>query len=100
MSIRLTSELMEMANQIIGEDNSDASLSFIADLADTLASTETARTEIERLKQQNTDLETTWRKKYRDRFFSGPSPDEPEPELDPPAKLKTRFEDLFETKKG
>lgn len=100
MSVRLTSELMEMANQIIGEDNSDASLSFIADLADTLASSENARTEIERLRQQNIDTENTWRKKYRDRFFSGPSPDDPEPEPEQLAKPKLTFEDLFETKKG
>lgn len=93
MSVKPISELLESVNSIIGENNDDSTLEFIGDLSDTLNSFKDSENQIETLKREKSELDSSWRKKYRERFFS-PAPAEEEPQNDEPA-LKTKFEDLF-----
>lgn len=98
MSIKMTNELMEQANAIFGENNSDDVLSFLADLSDTLENTKDAQSRISQLEQEKQELDSSWRKKYRDRFFSSGDDNETPPDDPQPEKPKMRFEDLFTTK--
>lgn len=93
MSVKPISELLDSVNSIIGDNNDDSTLEFIGDLSDTLNSFKDSESQIETLKREKSELDSSWRKKYRERFFS-PAPAEEEPPNDEPA-LKTKFEDLF-----
>ena len=96
MAVRTREEIMEKLKTFIGDDTSDETLSFIEDVSDTLGDNN-AQT-IEQLRRENQELETTWRKKYRDAFFNGKS-DEPEDDFEEQKKPKS-FNDLFTFEKG
>ena len=98
--IKSISDLLESAKTVIGENTDDKTLEFIGDLSDTLGSFKDSEEKIRTLEQEKADLDSSWRQKYRDRFFSGPAgqDDEFSPEDDKPTGLKTKFEELFETK--
>ena len=93
MSVKPINDLLSKANDIIGENNDDSVLEFIGDLSDTLKSYQNSEDRINTLEREKTELDNSWRKKYRERFFS-PAPEEDEPPEDEPA-LKTKYEDLF-----
>lgn len=93
MSVKPISDLLSKANDIIGENNDDSVLEFIGDLSDTLNSFKDSEDKISTLEREKTELDNSWRKKYRERFFS-PAPAEDEPPDDEPA-LKTKYEELF-----
>lgn len=93
MSVKPISDLLSKANDIIGENNDDSVLEFIGDLSDTLNSFKDSEDKISTLEREKTELDNSWRKKYRERFFSA-TPDDEEPPDDEPA-LKTKFEELF-----
>ena len=78
MAILTNDELKNRLQTIIGERTDDEALQFVEDVSDTLADHATKLTAYD-------TLDSTWRKKYRDRFFSGgPQPNEPEPQPDVP----------------
>ena len=91
MAVRTRDEIMTQLQTLIGEDTSDETLAFIEDISDTLGN-DNSQT-IADLQRKNEELDASWRKKYRDAFFSG-KPDESFDEDEQPAKPK-RFEDLF-----
>lgn len=92
MAVKTQEELMAQFNEIIGEDNtSDNVLNFMTDFKDTLSNS--GSDTIAALKQQNEDLDKSWRKRYRDAFM-GHKEDVPDEEDDTPPKPR-RFEDLF-----
>lgn len=64
-------DLLAKINERIGEDASDEALSLIEDVTDTLSDFESrvgTNTEDE-WKKKYDELDATWRKKYKDRFF-------------------------------
>ena len=94
MAVRTQEELITQFNTIVGEDDTrDEVLNFMTDMRDTLA--DSGQETIAALRQQITDTDNTWRKRYRDAFM-GNREDVPPDEPDPP-KVKT-FEDLFTVK--
>lgn len=99
MAIRTRDEIMNQLKSFLGDDDTgDETLAFIQDVSDTLGDNNSAQ-RITELETQLEEQDKTWRKKYRDAFFSG-KPDDTLDDDDPPDKPK-RFEDLFTTvKKG
>lgn len=94
MAILTRSDLMAKINGHFGEDNSDAVLSLVEDISDTLESLDNGNSG-ENWKQKYEDNDAAWRKKYRDRFFNGKSDaDDDEPEDNDSKKPRT-FEELF-----
>ena len=93
MSVKPINDLLTKANDIIGENNDDSVLEFIGDLSDTLKSFQDSEDKINTLEREKTELDNSWRKKYRERFFSPAPAEEDDPEDEP--ALKTKYEDLF-----
>lgn len=90
MAVRTRDELISQFNSIVGEeDTRDEVLSFMEDMRDTF--NENGAETIANLKQQVSDIDSSWRKKYRDAFLGHKEeiPDEDEP--DEPKS----FDDLF-----
>ena len=72
MSVLNRDEFFNRVHQRVGTDNSDEAIKFIEDMSDTFNSLE------ERANGDGTDwekkyheLDESWKKKYRHRFFSG-----------------------------
>ena len=98
MAVKSREEIMVQLNQIIGENNDDVTLTFIGDLTDTISDYETRLGDTTNWKEKYETNDAEWRKKYRERFFSGEGNPEPEPEPDPPDNdKKLTFESLFKT---
>lgn len=89
MAVRTKDELMTSLKDFLGDNTSDEAISLVQDISDTLA--ESNAETVEQLRQQITDQDNAWRKKYRDRFFSAP---EKEDEEEPPKRPRT-FDELF-----
>jgi len=72
MAIVTQEELLKQANEVIGENPTDAALALLENIADTVgnnsASAESAK-KIEELENKVKTVEAEWRKKYRDRFL-------------------------------
>lgn len=108
MAIRSRDELLELIRGRIGEDTSDEALAFIEDFSDTLTDYEDRISAAGDWKTKYDELDASWRKKYRDRFYSGTSgedeggPDRsgalPDDGIDETKALT--YEALFETKEG
>lgn len=93
MAVRTRDELMSTIKDYLGEDTSDAALSLVQDISDTLGDSN-AQT-VADLRQQLKDQDENWRKKYRDTFFSGtPEKDDDDP---PEPKKPRTFAELFKT---
>lgn len=104
MAVVSKEDLMERIKARLGEDTSDEALTLIEDFTDTFSDYESRSGED--WKSKYDELDSTWRKKYRDRFFqtSGDKdtnreevvPDN-EDDLKDESKEKS-FEDLFKKK--
>lgn len=75
MAVKSYEDLMENLNTILGERNDDESLEFIQDMTDTFKDMDSKRGDY--TKQQYDELDASWRKRYRERFFSGSANDTP-----------------------
>lgn len=93
MAVKTREELMSSIKNYLGEDTSDEALSLVQDISDTLGDSN-AQT-VADLRQQLKDQDETWRKKYRDTFFSG-TPDKDGDDPPEPNKPRT-FAELFKT---
>lgn len=76
MAVKTNEELMEQLKTKLGEDTSDDALSLMTDLRDTLQD----RSAGEDWHQKYDQLDSDWRKKYRDAFFNGTGGGDKEPE--------------------
>ena len=76
MAVKSVDDLMNNLNSLLGERNDDESLEFIQDFSDTFA--DMSANQGEYTKQQYDELDANWRKRYRERFFSGASKDDEE----------------------
>ena len=92
MAIKTREEIISSLSDILGDNNTDEALQLLTDVKDTLGN-QTDAQRITELENQLTELDTTWRKKYRDAFLSG-ADESFEEEQD---KKPRKFEDLFTT---
>lgn len=90
---RSKDELLNLIKDRIGEDTSDEALGLVEDISDTLDDYESrAAVDWENKYKENDKM---WREKYRDRFYSGESKDDPyKPDEEEKPKRLT-FEELF-----
>lgn len=100
MSILNKDAFMERIKGIVGENNDDATLSFIEDMTDTFNNMESLSRENANWKQKYDENDAKWRETYRNRFFGQKTSEDFEDETDDNegAKKKTKkttFEDLF-----
>lgn len=101
--IKTRDELMKWVEEKIGDDTSDEALAILEDFTDTFNNYEELVSDTVNWKQKYNELDETWRKKYRERFFSGTSPDdvieEQKDDVIDDAENRT-YEDLFEEREG
>lgn len=105
MAVLSKEEFMNRLKERIGEDTSDEAVSFIEDMTDTFNDMETRSSgnSEEQWKQKYDELDKSWRKKYKDRFFNPETT--PEQTKDEPEDVKDdgeekTFADLFEEREG
>ena len=94
MAVQNKETLLEKLKAQIGEDTSDEAIALIEDVSDTIDDMNSRLTESGDWKTRYEENDAEWRKRYKDRFYSGESNPEPEPEPEPDDKPKT-FSDLF-----
>ena len=92
MAVQNKETLLEKLRDKIGEDTSDDAIALIEDVSDTIDDMNNRLTESGDWKTKYEENDAEWRKRYKDRFYSGEPNPEPEPE--PDDKPKT-FSDLF-----
>lgn len=95
MAVKSIADIMSAVQQKVGEDTDDATLELIGDLQDTLTDFETRTKDNTNWKNKYDELDANWRKKYRDRFFSGSGDDSSDDEGEEDTPKPLRFEDLF-----
>ena len=71
MAIKSSEDLMNSLNTLLGERDDDDALELIQDFTDTLDDMSKNRGVY--TQQQYDALDASWRKRYRERFFSGPA---------------------------
>lgn len=98
MAIKSVEEILNSIKGIIGERTDDDAMSILEDVQDTFASIETAKNDTTDWKKKYDELDDSWRKKYRDRFFNHPAEDEEtdDEETGEPAPLT--YDSLFKIK--
>ena len=95
MAVRTREEILNSVRSHFGDDTSDETLTLVEDLTDTITDFEQkANNNGQNWKQRYEENDAAWRKKYRDRFFSGGSSDDDD-EPEPPNKKNYSFENLF-----
>lgn len=95
MAVRTREEILGSVRARFGDDTSDDTLALVEDIADTIADLENRAKDTTNWEQKYKDNDEAWRKKYRDRFFSGGSDDEEGEENPEPTRKKYTFESLF-----
>ncbi len=93
--VRTLEELLTDVRAVVADETSDDVLTLLENVTDTVNAAESRET-IEGLRQQIADLDESWRRKFRDRFFNTASAD-PVPEVaeEETEEKITRYEDLF-----
>lgn len=86
--IRSRDEILEEFRGIMGDEPSDAMVTLLEDLTDTISQdVDQLTAQVAQLTQQVADTDASWRKRYTDRFFEGKAPDPetetPDPDEDP-----------------
>lgn len=99
MAIVSSSELLAAVRDFVGDRTDDAAIKLIEDVADTLADNDTARSTDWEAKYN--ELDTAWRKRYRDRFLSREDDTEQvirteEKQNETVEATKKTYDDLFE----
>lgn len=99
MAIRTKDELLSSINEKFEGDTSDEMLSLIEDISDTINDYDTKTKDSTMWKTKYEDNDKEWRKKYRDRFFSGNTDEITDIAVDEPEKKSPMtFDDLFAKK--
>lgn len=97
MSVLTREALLQRVQSMVGENTDDESLAFVEDVTDTITDMERrANGDGEDWKTKYEENDAEWRKKYKERFFSGASTEEEEEEEEREEIKKRTFEDLFE----
>lgn len=98
--IRSKTEILESIRAIVGENTDDTVISILEDAEDTFTDLETkAAPDPDAIdwKTKYEENDSAWRKRYKERFFSGEPEiiDQPDDELEDVGEGPTRFEELF-----
>ena len=95
MMVKTKEEIINQIAEYIGENPDDSGLLLLENVTDTLSETVTAGDVEEKIRVAVAEKDEEWRRRYRDRFLSGPDPAE---EITEETEVieKTRFEELFE----
>lgn len=101
MAIKTSAEIMDTLRTYLGEDVSDDAIAIIEDMNDTLAEYERQIGDVTDWESKYRELDETWRKRYRDRFFEGGTDEdgsfiEDVNEVEEQEEAPTTFEELFE----
>ena len=96
MAIKTKEDILSAIRERFAEDNSDETIAFIEDVSDTFSDLENkAKGDGKDWQAEAKRIDDEWRERYKARFFSGKTEDEPDEELDEPDKKTYKFEDLF-----
>ena len=96
MAIKTREELINSFNALIGDNNSDEVISFMEDITDSMADTDSLREQLKTATNKYEENDRTWRQRYKERFNEGVSREE----KDEQEEVRTyRFEDLFKEEK-
>lgn len=96
MAILSREELMAKLSAKIGDDTSDEAIALTEDISDTFADLESkANGDGVDWKAEATRIDEEWRKKYKDRFFSGDGSDDCQDDDTDDEPKKTKYSDLF-----
>ena len=96
--IRTKDEILSLIKERVGDDASDEVISFIEDVTDTLNDFESRTGDNTEWERKYNELDASWRKKYKDRFFSKEVEDVDDIDDDIEGKKSYKYEDLFEEK--
>ena len=97
--IRSKEEMLDKVNKYIGEDTSEEAIELIEDISDSYDSF----SDPEDWKAKYEELDETWKKKYKERFFEGsnktPTGEDVDGETHEEAEEKelVTYEDFFES---
>ena len=101
MSVKSKEDLLNGAKAIFGESETDEVLEFLGDVTDTLGDYENRVNDKEDWKTKYEENDSSWRKKYKERFFSSNEnePDNSLDNIDEPDEPDSpkNFSDLFKT---
>lgn len=96
--VKTKDEIMAGLKEILGENASEAAISFVEDVTDTINDYETRTNDATDWKKKYEENDANWAKRYRDRFFSGeqsdPDSDSDDGDENPEDKPLT-YENLF-----
>lgn len=102
MAVRTREEILEAIRSRIGEDTSDESISLLEDITDTMEDYETRVADKTDWKNKYDELDTTWRRKYIERFSGKSGEDiknEQEEQIKDDNEPRT-FDELFTEREG
>lgn len=75
--VKTKEEILSSLKVILGDNTSDEAISLLEDISDSMSNdTSALSNEVEEWKTKYSELDTTWRNKYRDRFYSGTEDDD------------------------
>lgn len=94
MAIRSREELMEVIRARIGDEPTDADVTFLEDIADTLDDYESRNADTTDWKKKYEENDASWKKKYTDRFYHS-DPNDDKQDDDEEDKAPKTFADLF-----
>lgn len=96
MSILSKDEYFDALHTIIGEDTSEDAITFIENMTDTYNDMESrANGDGVDWKQKYNELDESWKKRYRHRFFTGGGGKTPEDEPEEKAPEEITIDELF-----
>ena len=94
-------ELLAKVKSYIGDRTDDESIEIIEDISDSFSDESFNEEEIKKeYEEKLKTLDSEWRKKYTDRFFSNDKPDEREEEEEEEEEEITEYSDLFTEKEA
>lgn len=93
--IKTKDEIIEMISAVIGEDNSEAAISLLEDVTDTLDDYETRTKDSTDWKERYEENDREWRQKYRDRFLEKSDDNEAEDEIGEDEPEALTYDALF-----
>ena len=95
MAVRTQEEILNEVRTFLGENADENALNFLEDITDTLGELHTRTQDQTNWKKKYEDLDASWRKRYKDRFFETEFEDIPDEFMPSPEPQQLKFEDLF-----
>lgn len=93
--IKTKDEIIEKISAVIGEDNSEAAISLLEDVTDTLDDYETKTKDSTDWKEKYEENDREWRQKYRERFLEKSDDNEAEDEIGEDEPEALTYDALF-----